>query len=140
MSIDDAVKRLRGPKGTPVKVTIVRQGYDEPLEFTVIRDAIPLHAVPYSFMVAPKVGYVRLQDFNETTACRPGEGEGCERELEKALGELKRGGRDRVHPRHPGQSRGPPRPGLRGLQPLPEEGPAGRLHPRAARGGTSRTT
>ena len=85
MSIDDAVKRLRGPKGTPVQVTIVRQGYDEPLEFTVIRDAIPLHAVPYSFMVAPKVGYVRLQDFNETTACRPGEGDGCERELEKAL-------------------------------------------------------
>ena len=51
MSIDDAVKRLRGPKGTPIKVTIVRQGYDEPLEFTVIRDAIPLHSVPYSFMV-----------------------------------------------------------------------------------------
>ena len=92
MSIDDAVKRLRGPKGTPVKVTIVRQGYEAPLEFTVIRDVIPLHAVPYSFMVAPKVGYVRLQDFNETTACRPGEGEGCERELEKALGELKRAG------------------------------------------------
>ncbi len=72
MSIDDAVKRLRGPKGTPVHIAIVRQGYDQPLEFTVIRDAIPLHAVPYSFMAAPKVGYVRLQDFNETTACRPG--------------------------------------------------------------------
>ena len=46
MSIDDAVKRLRGPKGTPVHITIVRQGYDAPLEFTVIRDAIPLHSVP----------------------------------------------------------------------------------------------
>ena len=92
MAIDDAVKRLRGPKGTPVRITIVRQGYEEPLEFTVIRDEIPLHAVPYSFMVAPKVGYVRLQDFNETTACRPGEGEGCERELETALGQLKREG------------------------------------------------
>ena len=51
MSIDDAVKRLRGPKGTPVHITIVRQGYDAPLEFTVIRDEIPLHSVPYSFMV-----------------------------------------------------------------------------------------
>ena len=91
MSIDDAVKRLRGPKGTPIQVTIVRQGYDEPLEFTVIRDAIPLHSVPYSFMVSKDVGYVRLTDFNETTACRPGEGE-CERELEKALRELKRDG------------------------------------------------
>ena len=50
MSIDDAVKRLRGPKGTPVHITIVRQGYDTPLEFTVIRDEIPLHSVPYYFM------------------------------------------------------------------------------------------
>ncbi len=92
MSIDDAVKRLRGAKGTPVHITIVRQGYQEPLKFTVIRDAIPLHAVPYAFMVTPKVGYIRLQDFNEMTACRPGEGEGCERELEKALRELKHSG------------------------------------------------
>src|SRR5204863_231695 len=50
MSIDDAVKRLRGPKGSPVKITIVRQGYETPLEFTVIRDEIPLHSVPYFFM------------------------------------------------------------------------------------------
>ncbi len=85
MSIDEAVKRLRGPKGTPVRVTILRDGYDEPLEFTVIRDAIPLHSVPYAFMVSPTVGYIRLTDFNETTACRPREGEDCERELERAL-------------------------------------------------------
>jgi carboxyl-terminal processing protease len=38
MTIDDAVKRLRGPKGTPVRISIVRQGYDQPVEFTVIRD------------------------------------------------------------------------------------------------------
>ncbi len=92
LSIDDAVKKLRGPKGTPIKVTIARQGYDEPLEFTVIRDAIPLHSVPYSFMVSRDVGYVRLTDFNETTACRPGEGDACERELEQALRGLKREG------------------------------------------------
>jgi carboxyl-terminal processing protease len=92
MSIDDAVKRLRGAKGTPVRITIVRQGYEEPLAFTVIRDAIPLHSVPYSFMAAPKVGYIRLTDFNETTACRPGEGPDCERELEQALRDLKRQG------------------------------------------------
>jgi carboxyl-terminal processing protease len=92
MSIDDAVKRLRGPKGTPVHIAIVRQGYDQPLEFTVIRDAIPLHAVPYSFMASPKVGYIRLQDFNEMTACRPGEGDGCERELEQALRQLRKAG------------------------------------------------
>jgi len=92
MTIDDAVKRLRGPKGTPVHITILRQGYDAPLEFTVIRDAIPLHSVPYSFMVSKSVGYVRLTDFNETTACRPGEGPDCERELEKALKGLQKTG------------------------------------------------
>jgi carboxyl-terminal processing protease len=92
MSIDDAVKRLRGPKGTPVRITVVRQGYEAPLEFTVIRDAIPLHSVPYSFMVAKNVGYLRLTDFNETTACRPGEGPDCERELERALRGLQKQG------------------------------------------------
>jgi carboxyl-terminal processing protease len=92
MSIDDAVKRLRGPKGSPIRITIVRQGYDQPLEFTVIRDAIPLHSVPYSFMASKNVGYVRLQDFNETTACRPGEGADCERELENALKQLQKSG------------------------------------------------
>ena len=85
MSIDDAVKRLRGPKGTPVHITIVRQDYDTPLEFTVLRDEIPLHSVPYYFMASPNTGYIRLQDFNETTACRPNEGKDCERELEKAV-------------------------------------------------------
>ncbi len=85
MSIEDAVKRLKGPKGTPVHVTIVRQGYDVPLEFTVIRDEIPIHSVPYSFMVSDHVGYLRLTDFNETTACRVGEARDCEKELEKAL-------------------------------------------------------
>jgi carboxyl-terminal processing protease len=88
MNIDDAVKRLRGPKGSAVRISIQRPGYDEPLEFTVIRDEIPLHSVPYAFMLDGKTGYVRLQDFNETTACRPQDGSDCERELEKALRSL----------------------------------------------------
>jgi carboxyl-terminal processing protease len=89
MTIDDAVKRLRGPKGTPVRISIVRQGYDQPVEFTVIRDEIPLHAVPFYFMATKKTGYIRLIDFNEVTACRPGEPKDCERELEKAVKSLK---------------------------------------------------
>jgi carboxyl-terminal processing protease len=92
MTIDDAVKRLRGPKGSPVHITITRQGYEEPLKFTVIRDEIPLHAVPYSFMATKKTGYVRLTDFNETTACRVGESDDCERELEKAIASLQKQG------------------------------------------------
>ncbi len=89
MSIDDAVKRLRGPKGTAVRITIARQGYDAPLEFTVLRAEIPLHSVPYAFMAASDVGYVRLQDFNETSACRVGEPPECRNEMERALGTLR---------------------------------------------------
>jgi carboxyl-terminal processing protease len=92
MSIDDAVKRLRGPKGSPVHIWITRQGYDAPLEFTVIRDEIPLHSVPYLFMATKTTGYIRLTDFNETTACRPSDPRDCERELEKALRKLKESG------------------------------------------------
>lgn len=89
MSIDDAVKRLRGPKGSAVRITIARPGYETPLEFTVIRDEIPLHSVPYFFMASRKTGYIRLQDFNETTACRPSDGSECAKELERALMALK---------------------------------------------------
>jgi carboxyl-terminal processing protease len=92
MSIDDAVKRLRGPKGSSVSIAISRPGYETPLEFTVIRDEIPLHSVPYYFMLSKKTGYIRLQDFNETTACRPSDGPDCERELERALKSLKEKG------------------------------------------------
>jgi len=92
MSIDDAVKRLRGPKGSSVRIAITRPGYDTPLDFTVIRDEIPLHSVPYYFMASKKAGYVRLQDFNETTACRPSDGPDCEKELERALRSLKEKG------------------------------------------------
>jgi carboxyl-terminal processing protease len=92
MNIDDAVKRLRGPKGTSVRIAVVRQGYETPLQFTVLRDEIPLHSVPYFFMVAQKTGYVRLTDFNETTACRVGEPIDCQNELEHALQALQREG------------------------------------------------
>jgi carboxyl-terminal processing protease len=92
MTIDDAVKRLRGPKGTTVHITITRPGFEAPLDFTVIRDEIPLHAVPYYFMANKKTGYIKLQDFNEVTACRPGDEKDCERELEKAVRTLIQGG------------------------------------------------
>ncbi len=92
MDIDAVVKRLRGPKGSQIKIRLEREGYAQPLEFTVVRDEIPLHSVPYAFMVSKDVGYIRLVDFNETTACRPGESADCERELERALRTLKEQG------------------------------------------------
>jgi carboxyl-terminal processing protease len=58
---------LKGPKGTIVKITVAREGYAEPLVFTVTRDEIPRHSVDIAFLLKPGIGYIRLSGFNETT-------------------------------------------------------------------------
>jgi carboxyl-terminal processing protease len=58
---------LKGPKGTIVKITVAREGYNEPLVFTVTRDEIPRHSVDIAFLLKPGIGYIRLSGFNETT-------------------------------------------------------------------------
>jgi len=58
---------LKGAKGTVVKITISREGYTEPLVFTVTRDEIPRHSVDIAFLLRPGIGYIRLSGFNETT-------------------------------------------------------------------------
>ncbi len=67
MGIDDAVKLLKGPKGTPVTITVLRRGLEKPLEMTVIRAEIPLTTVRYSYMMAPGTGYMRITDFSRST-------------------------------------------------------------------------
>jgi carboxyl-terminal processing protease len=58
---------LRGARGTAVKITVSREGYADPLIFTVTRDEIPHHAVDLAFEIKPGIGYLRLSGFNETT-------------------------------------------------------------------------
>src|SRR5579859_3510201 len=67
MSTPDVADLLKGPKGTVVKITVTREGYEQPLVFTVTRDEIPRHSVDVAFMLKPGVGYIRLSGFNETT-------------------------------------------------------------------------
>lgn len=67
LTVDAVVKRLKGPKGTKVRVTIVRPGLAEPLDMTVTRAEIPTNSVSYAFLVGPDVGYVRLKDFTYTS-------------------------------------------------------------------------
>jgi carboxyl-terminal processing protease len=67
MELDDAVKRLRGPKGSEVTISITRAGYDQPLDFTIVRDKIDLKSVLYAFMLGEDTGYLRISDFTETT-------------------------------------------------------------------------
>lgn len=64
----DAVQKLRGPKGTKVNITIVRESLEKPLELTVIRGEVPLHSVPYAFMLQDGIGYIFIRNFAETTA------------------------------------------------------------------------
>src|SRR6266403_496655 len=67
LTTSDVADMLKGAKGTVVKITISREGYTEPLVFTVTRDEIPRHSVDIAFLLKPGIGYVRLSGFNETT-------------------------------------------------------------------------
>ncbi len=58
---------LKGPKGTIVKISVSREGWTDPLVFSVTRDEIPRHSVDIVTMLKPGIGYVRLTQFNETT-------------------------------------------------------------------------
>jgi carboxyl-terminal processing protease len=58
---------LKGAKGTVVHITLVREGWDKPIEVTVTRDEIPRPGVEFYTMVKPGVGYVHVKTFNETT-------------------------------------------------------------------------
>ncbi|NDW13273.1 S41 family peptidase [Bacteroides sp. 214] len=68
MSTEDIMKRLRGPKNTKVNLTIIRRGINEPLLFTVTRDKIPIYSMDASYMIRPKVGYIRMNRFSATSA------------------------------------------------------------------------
>jgi len=61
----EVVKSLRGPKGTKVRVTILRPGVSQLLEYEITRDRIPIYAVSFAGMVGDSLGYIRLTRFSE---------------------------------------------------------------------------
>jgi carboxyl-terminal processing protease len=63
----EVMRKLKGPKGTKVSVSIWRKGVRELIRFDIIRDKIPLHSVSYSYMVEPETGYMQITRFSETT-------------------------------------------------------------------------
>lgn len=75
------LKKLRGPKGTKVTITVEREGYPA-MHFTLVRDEIPVNSISYAFQIRPGVGYVRIKNFTETTS----------RELDAALEKLEQSG------------------------------------------------
>ena len=67
MAKEEIMKRLRGPKGTKVHLGIVRQGIKDMLEFTVVRDKIPVKSIDATYMIRPGIGYIRIGNFGATT-------------------------------------------------------------------------
>ena len=68
MTSDLVAKALKGPKGTHVQVTMLREGQAKPLNFDLIRDEIPHPSVDLKYEIKPGVGYIHLTQFQETTA------------------------------------------------------------------------
>ena len=67
MSTEDVMRRLKGPKGTQVNVKVLRRGVPELLSFTIRRDKIPVYSLDASYMIAPKIGYIKINRFAATT-------------------------------------------------------------------------
>jgi carboxyl-terminal processing protease len=86
MTREDVPKKLRGPKGTKVNVSVYRAGLPNLIEFEITRDKIPLYSVDASFMVDNEIGYVRVTRFSATTYD----------EFSKAMSDLKSQGMKRL--------------------------------------------
>ena len=67
MSSDDAVRLLRGPRGSAVNISVRREGYEELIDLRVERDEISIATVEAAFLIDDATGYVRLRDFSETS-------------------------------------------------------------------------
>src|SRR3954469_6981508 len=78
LSTTDVAEMLKGPKGTTVHITVLREGTPKPLDFTVTRDEIPRYSVDLHFLVRPGIGYMHVSGFQETT----------EHEVQAALDEM----------------------------------------------------
>jgi carboxyl-terminal processing protease len=82
MSTKEIMGRLRGPKDSSVNLTVVRRGVADPIVFTVKRDKIPIYSLDASYIIQPKIGYIRVNRFGATTF----------EEFKKALGDLRKKG------------------------------------------------
>jgi carboxyl-terminal processing protease len=61
------MRYLKGPKGTEVKIEVVRKNKKEPITFTIIRDKIPQFSVDAAYLVTPEIGYVKVNRFSQNT-------------------------------------------------------------------------
>jgi carboxyl-terminal processing protease len=64
---EDVIKKLRGDRGTKVRVKILRRGVSEPIEYTIVRDKIPIFSVDAGYMLNEEVGYIKINRFAQST-------------------------------------------------------------------------
>ncbi len=86
MHPNEAIRKLKGPKGTDVTVTLLRPGFDEPLEVTVTRAEIPQETVRHAHMLTPETGFLWITDFSRSTGG----------EVARALADLREQGMKRL--------------------------------------------
>ncbi len=86
MDNQQVVKKLKGPRGTRVKVTVHRPGFAEDLDFVITRDIIPLYSVDISYMADDSTGYIKVSKFSLSTP----------EEVDDALQKLKERGSTRL--------------------------------------------
>ncbi|MGE0770142.1 MAG: S41 family peptidase [Cyclobacteriaceae bacterium] len=82
----DVMKHLKGPKGSEVKIEVVRSGNPKPLSFTIIRDKIPQFSVDAAYMLDKEIGYIKISRFAQTTYT----------EFKEAMEKLKREGMQKL--------------------------------------------
>jgi len=86
MTTEDAVDRMRGPKGTQVRLLIHREGWEKPRDFTITRDVIKVQSVKSRMLDDPGTGYVKIIQFQGQTA----------KDVDKALKKLEEKGMKRL--------------------------------------------
>lgn len=82
LTTPEVPKILKGPKGTEVKIEVVRSGSNDPILFTIIRDRIPQFSVDATYMITPEIGYIKINRFSQTT----------HQEVKEAIEKLKKEG------------------------------------------------
>ena len=117
---NEIVKRLRGKRGTQVKLSLERQGIAEPVEVEVTRGAIPIKSLEAAFMLPDSIGYIKLSQFAITSHNE------AHHRLEQPQGTRY----EAIDLRPAGQSRRFPRPGNPHRQRIPAGRQADRLYRR----------
>ena len=64
---NDVISKLRGDKGTKVRVKIYRRGVSDLIDYTIVRDKIPIYSVDASYMLKDDIGYIKVNRFSQTT-------------------------------------------------------------------------